>query len=43
MKISMDNLCVNSEAGLKVFSSPVGTVQMNIRGAYSGRSRPSEG
>ena len=43
MKISMENLCVNSVAGLKLFSSSVVTVQMNIRGAYSGRSRPSEG
>ena len=43
MKISMENLCVNSGAGLKLFSSSVVTVQMNIRGAYSGRSRPSEG
>ena len=39
----MENLYVNSGAGLKLFSSPVATVQMNIRGAYSGRSRPSEG
>ena len=43
MKINVKNLCVNSGAGLKLFSSPVVTVQMNIRGAYSGRSRPSEG
>ena len=43
MKISMENLCVNSGAGLKLFSSLVVTVQMNIRRTYSGRSRPSEG
>ena len=39
----MENLCVNSGAGLKLFSSLVVTVQMNIRRTYSGRSRPSEG